>query len=72
VPRHLTWAPLAEEPSLLGDNILQHSRIRAALERGNGDEARRWMTDHVLRSGDLVVAWFERQRGDGVLAASGE
>ena len=72
VPRHLTWAPLAEEPSLLGDNILQHSRIRAALERRSGEEARRWMTDHILRSGDLVVAWFERHRRDSESVAPGE
>jgi hypothetical protein len=65
-------AQLAEEPSLLGDNVLQHSRIRAAFERNNCDEARRWMTDHVLRSGDLVVRWFERRRGDGVPPAPGE
>jgi DNA-binding GntR family transcriptional regulator len=64
VPRHLTWAPLAAEPTLLDDNINQHSRIRGALERRDSEAARRWMTDHVLRSADLVVAWFERQRRD--------
>jgi DNA-binding GntR family transcriptional regulator len=49
---------LSEEPSLLEDIITQHERIRAAIERGDPAAARRWMTDHCRRTGDLVASWF--------------
>jgi DNA-binding GntR family transcriptional regulator len=57
-PRSLSWTALSEEPSLLEDNITQHERVRAAIERGDPVAARRWMTDHCRRTGDLVAAWF--------------
>jgi DNA-binding GntR family transcriptional regulator len=59
-PRNLAWAALADEPSLLEDDITQHARIRAAIERRDAPAARRWMTDHCRRTGELVAAWFER------------
>jgi DNA-binding GntR family transcriptional regulator len=57
-PRSLSWTALSEEPSLLEDNITQHERVRAAIERGDAAAARRWMTDHCRRTGDLVATWF--------------
>jgi DNA-binding GntR family transcriptional regulator len=59
-PRNLAWAALAEEPTLLEDNIVQHERIRAAIERRDALAARRWMVDHSRRSGELIGSWFER------------
>jgi DNA-binding GntR family transcriptional regulator len=61
-PRNLTWSALAEEPSLLDENLAQRARIRAAIERHDPDAARRWTADHCRRSGMLVAAWFERQQ----------
>ncbi len=60
-PRNLSWAALAEEPSLLEDNVTQHARIRAAIERRDPVAARRWTTDHCRRTGELVADWFERK-----------
>lgn len=60
-PRNLAWAALAEEPSLLEDDLLQHARVRAAIERRDAPAARRWMTDHCRRTGELVADWFERR-----------
>lgn len=60
-PRNLTWAALRENVRLLDENIEQHQRIRESIESGNADLARREMRDHVYRSGELVVDWFERQ-----------
>jgi DNA-binding GntR family transcriptional regulator len=58
-PRSISWAALSEEASLLEENISQHTRIRAAIERGDSPAARRWMVDHCRRTGDLVATWFE-------------
>jgi DNA-binding GntR family transcriptional regulator len=62
-PRNLTWSALSEEPTLIEDNINQHRRILAAIEDRDPEAARRWMTDHVRRAGELVASWFERHGG---------
>jgi DNA-binding GntR family transcriptional regulator len=62
-PRNLTWSALSEEPTLIGDNVNQHRRILAAIERRDPDAARRWMSDHVRRAGELVAVWFEHHGG---------
>jgi DNA-binding GntR family transcriptional regulator len=59
-PRSLTWGALQDEPSLLLENVLQHERVRSAIARRDPEAARRWMTDHVRRAGELVAGWFER------------
>jgi DNA-binding GntR family transcriptional regulator len=59
LPEHSGWAALGVEPTLLDEVVIQHARVRGAIERGDGPGARRWMTDHLRRSGDLVVAWFQ-------------
>jgi DNA-binding GntR family transcriptional regulator len=61
-PRNLTWAALAEEPSLLDENLAQRARVRAAIERGDAAAARRWMADHCRRTGALVAAWYDERR----------
>ncbi|MHB8693302.1 MAG: GntR family transcriptional regulator [Solirubrobacteraceae bacterium] len=58
-PRNLTWSALADEPTLIKDNVNEHERVRAAIERRDPDAARRWMSDHVRRAGELVADWFE-------------
>ncbi|HWF53062.1 MAG TPA: GntR family transcriptional regulator [Solirubrobacteraceae bacterium] len=64
-PRSLTWGAIRDEPTLVHENVLQHERVRVAIERGDPAASRRWMTDHVRRAGELVADWFERARRDG-------
>jgi DNA-binding GntR family transcriptional regulator len=60
-PRNLTWSALSEEPTLIEDNVNQHGRILAAIDHRDPGAARRWMTDHVRRAGELVASWYGRQ-----------
>lgn len=60
-PRNLTWAALTEDSRLLAENVDQHRRIFEAIERRDAAEARRTMTEHVRRAGELVAVWFERR-----------
>lgn len=60
-PRNLTWSALSEEPTLIEDNVNQHGRILAAIVNREPAAARRWMTDHVRRAGELVASWYGRQ-----------
>jgi DNA-binding GntR family transcriptional regulator len=68
IPRNLTWTSLSEEPSLIGENVQQHQRIREAIERRDAQAARRWMIDHIRRAGELVAGWFEYQDGSAFAA----
>jgi DNA-binding GntR family transcriptional regulator len=61
-PRRLTWTVLSEDPRLLNENVLEHQAVREALDRRAGPEARRLMVAHVLRAGELIARWFERQQ----------
>jgi DNA-binding GntR family transcriptional regulator len=63
-PRNLTWAALSEEPTLIEDNVNQHGRVLAAIVARDPEAARRWMTDHVRRAGELVASWYLRHRAD--------
>jgi DNA-binding GntR family transcriptional regulator len=65
-PRNLTWSALADEPTLIKDNVNEHERVRSAIERGDPLAARRWMSDHVRRAGELVADWFEHVADVGV------
>jgi DNA-binding GntR family transcriptional regulator len=60
-PRNLTWATLRENPRLLAENAAEHRGVLEAIERGDAAEARRAMTEHVRRAGELVATCFERQ-----------
>jgi len=61
-PRHLTWAALSRSSHLLGENIEQHTRILAALERRDPPQARTEMAGHVRSAGELVAVLLERGR----------
>ncbi|MGZ4333046.1 MAG: GntR family transcriptional regulator [Gaiellaceae bacterium] len=61
-PRHLTWAALSRSSHLLGENIEQHNRILAALERRDAAAAREEMAAHVRAAGELVAVLLERAR----------
>jgi DNA-binding GntR family transcriptional regulator len=61
-PRHLTWAALSRSSHLLGENVEQHNRILAALERRDARAARAEMTDHIRSAGELVAVLLERSR----------
>jgi DNA-binding GntR family transcriptional regulator len=60
-PRNLTWSALSGDSRLLRDNVDEHRGIRTAIEQRDEQTARRLMTEHVQRSGELVAMWFERQ-----------
>jgi DNA-binding GntR family transcriptional regulator len=61
-PRHLTWAALSKNSHLLGENVDEHRRILAALERRDATAAREEMAAHVRSAGELVVVLLERGR----------
>jgi DNA-binding GntR family transcriptional regulator len=61
-PRHLTWAALSRSSHLLGENVEQHNRIVAALERRDPPAARNEMSAHVRAAGELVAVLLERGR----------
>jgi DNA-binding GntR family transcriptional regulator len=61
-PRHLTWAALSRSSHLLGENVEQHNRICAALERRDPPAARAEMSAHVRAAGELVAVLLERGR----------
>jgi len=60
-PRNLTWIVLDESSHLLDENVSQHAAVLDAIERRDGDEARRRMMAHVLTAGDLVVRRLEER-----------
>ena len=64
-PRNLTWSALSGDSRLLADNVQEHRRIRTAIEERDPETARRLMTEHVRRAGELVVMWFEREAHPG-------
>jgi DNA-binding GntR family transcriptional regulator len=61
-PRHLTWTALSRSSHLLGENVEQHNRILAALERRDPPGARTEMGAHVRAAGELVAVLLERSR----------
>jgi DNA-binding GntR family transcriptional regulator len=60
-PRDLTWIVLGESSHLLDENVAQHAAVLEAIERGDAEDARRRMVDHVLSAGELVVRRFEER-----------
>jgi DNA-binding GntR family transcriptional regulator len=48
------------------ENVAQHEAIVAAIVRHDAAEARRQMTHHVKRSGELMVRWLEEKAGGDV------
>ena len=62
-PRNLTSIVLSGSSRLLAENVEQHAGILAAIEVGDGAEARRRMVEHIRRSGELVTHRFEQEDG---------
>jgi DNA-binding GntR family transcriptional regulator len=44
------------------ENVAQHEAILAAIVRHDAAEARRQMTHHIKRSGELMLRWLEADR----------
>jgi len=59
-PRHLTWAALSTSSHRLTENVEQHHRILAAIERRDPAGARAEMAAHVRSAGELVARLLER------------
>ena len=57
----LTWMTVGINPSLVAENAETHRAVLHAVERHDGVEARRLMSAHVRRSGELVGHVFERR-----------
>jgi DNA-binding GntR family transcriptional regulator len=62
-PRDLTWAALSGNSRLLEENVEQHAAILSGIERGNPEEARRRMVEHVRSAGELIARHFEQAAG---------
>jgi DNA-binding GntR family transcriptional regulator len=58
-PRDLTGVVLSGSRGLLRENLAQHVEVLDAIEGHDPGEARRLMTEHVRRAGELVVHRFE-------------
>ena len=59
--RNVMLSALAMDGRHMRENVAQHDAILGAIERRDGIEARKSMTHHIVRSGELVVRWLERQ-----------
>jgi DNA-binding GntR family transcriptional regulator len=60
-PRDLTWIVLGESSHLLEENVAQHAAVLDAIEHRDPAAARRLMSEHVLRAGELVTRRFEQR-----------
>lgn len=49
-------------PRLLDENIQQHEAILTALTNRDGRAARAAMTEHVVRTQELVIEWMESRK----------
>lgn len=66
--RNVMLSALTMDGRRMRENVSQHEAILSATSRHDPIEARKVMTHHILRSGELVVWWLESQGG---LGASG-
>jgi DNA-binding GntR family transcriptional regulator len=66
--RNIMLSALTMDGRRMRENVSQHEEILSAISRHDAIEARKAMTHHILRSGELVVWWLESQ---GTLSASG-
>jgi DNA-binding GntR family transcriptional regulator len=62
-PRNLTWAALQGDSRLMRENVSTHEAVLDAIEDHDSAQARQLMKQHVLRSGELLADWFERETG---------
>jgi DNA-binding GntR family transcriptional regulator len=61
--RNVMLSALTMDGRIMRENVSQHEAILAAVGRHDAPEARRVMTHHIVRSGELVVWWLESQGG---------
>jgi len=61
--RNVMLSALTMDGRPMRENVAQHEAILNAIERRDADEARKAMTHHILRSGELVVRWLESKGG---------
>lgn len=66
--RNIMLSALTMDGRRMRENVSQHEEILSAITRHVEIEARKAMTHHILRSGELVVWWLESQ---GTLGTSG-
>lgn len=62
--RPVMLATTAIDGRRMRENVAQHEAILAAIVRHDSAEARRQMTHHVKRSGELMVRWLEANPGE--------
>jgi DNA-binding GntR family transcriptional regulator len=63
--RNIMLSALTMDGRRMRENVAQHEAILSATIRHDSSEARKAMTHHILRSGELVVWWLESQGGLG-------
>jgi DNA-binding GntR family transcriptional regulator len=61
--RSVMLSALAMDGRRMRENVAQHEAILSAIARHDAIEARKAMTHHILRSGELIVWWLESQGG---------
>jgi DNA-binding GntR family transcriptional regulator len=61
--RNIMLSALTMDGRRMRENVSQHDAILSATERHDAIEARKAMTHHILRSGELIVWWLESQGG---------
>jgi DNA-binding GntR family transcriptional regulator len=61
--RSVMLSALTMDGRRMRENVAQHEAILSAITRHDAIEARKEMTHHILRSGELIVWWLERQGG---------
>lgn len=57
--RGIMMSALAMDGQRMRENVAQHDAILDAIERRDAAAARRSMTHHILRSGEIMVWWLE-------------
>jgi len=61
--RSVMLSALTMDGRRMRENVAQHEAILSAIARHDAIEARKEMTHHILRSGELIVWWLESQGG---------
>jgi DNA-binding GntR family transcriptional regulator len=61
--RSVMLSALTMDGRRMRENVAQHEVILSAITRHDAIEARKEMTHHILRSGELIVWWLESQGG---------
>lgn len=61
--RSVMLSALTMDGRRMRENVAQHDAILSAITRHDAIEARKEMTHHILRSGELIVWWLESQGG---------